>query len=79
MLLLRRLVPTRAQLTDGVAALDGVGGVMQRREAGVGPAALELDKQSFLGRAGEVARAFERAVGATGTLFLLKDVKMPSC
>lgn len=50
---------------------------MQRREAGVGPAALELHKQCFLGRAGEVARAFERAVGATGTLFLLKEVKTP--
>lgn len=45
---------------------------MQGREAGVGPAALELHEQSFLGGAGEVARAFERAVGATGTLFLLK-------
>lgn len=62
-------------LTNGVAALDGVGRVMQRREAGVGPAALELYKQSFLGRAGEVARALEGAVGAAGTLFLLKDSK----
>lgn len=51
---------------------------MQGREAGVGPAALELHKQSFLGGAGEVARAFEGAVGAAGTLFLLKDVKTPS-
>lgn len=67
-----------SQLTDGVAALDGVGGVMQGREAGVGPAALELNKQSFLGGTGEVARAFEGAVGATGTLFLLKEVKVSS-
>lgn len=51
---------------------------MQGREAGVGPAALELNKQSFLGGAGEVARAFEGAVGATGTLFLLKEVKVSS-
>lgn len=77
--MLCRLVQAGAQLTDGVAALNGVGGVMQRWEAGVGPAALELHKQGFLGRAGEVARPFEGAVGATGALFLLKGVKMLSC
>lgn len=46
---------------------------MQRREAGVGPAALELHEQGFFGRAGEVARTFEGAVGAARTLFLLEE------
>ena len=59
-------------LTDGVAPLYGVGGVVQGREAGVGPAALELHKQGFFGWAGEVPRAFEGAVSATRTLFFLK-------
>ena len=58
-------------LTDGVAALDGVGGVVQRGEAGVGPAALELDKQGLLRWAGEVARSLEGAVRAAHTLLLL--------
>ena len=61
----------RRRLTDGVAALDGVGGVMQRGEARVGPAALELDEQGLLGRAGEVARALERAICAAHTFLLL--------
>lgn len=46
---------------------------MQRREAGVRPAALELHEQGFFGRAGEVARTFEGAIGATRTLFLLEE------
>ncbi len=46
---------------------------MQGWEAGVGPAALELHKQGFFGRAGEVPRAFEGAVSATRTLFLLEE------
>lgn len=59
--------------TDGVAALYRVGRVVQGREAGVWPAALELHKQGFLGGAGEVARSFEGAVCAAGTLFFLEQ------
>lgn len=51
---------------------------MQRREAGVGPAALELHEQGFFGRAGEVPRTFEGAVSATRTLFLLEEKKSRS-
>jgi len=58
-------------LTDGVASLDGVGGVVQRGEAGVGPATLELDEQGLLGRAGEVASPLEGAVRAAHTLLFL--------
>lgn len=46
---------------------------MQGRETGVGPAALELHKQGFFGRAGEVPRTFEGAVSAARTLFLLEE------
>lgn len=52
---------------------------MQGREAGVGPAALELHKQGFFGWAGEVPHTFEGAVSATRALFLLEDkVKITS-
>ena len=44
---------------------------MQRGEAGVGPAALELDEQGLLGGAGEVSRALEGPVGTPHALFLL--------
>lgn len=46
---------------------------MQGWEAGVGPAAFELHKESFFGWAGEVPRTFEGAVSATRALFLLED------
>lgn len=48
---------------------------MQRREAGVGPAALELHEQGFFGWAGEVTRTLEGAVSATRALFLLEEKK----
>ena len=67
----------RGPLTDGVAALDGVGGVVQRGEAGVWPAALELDEQCLLGGAGEVSRALEGPVGTAHTLLLLGEKKGP--
>lgn len=46
---------------------------MQGREAGVGPAALELNEQCLFGGAGEVARTFEGAVSAAGALFFLEE------
>ena len=51
---------------------------MQGRESGVGPAALELDKQSFFGWAGEVPRTFEGTISATSALILLEEVEMTS-
>ena len=65
-------------LTDRVAALDGVGGVVQRGEPGVWPAALELDEQGLLGGAGEVARALEGPVGTAHTLLLLGAGRNPT-
>ena len=49
---------------------------MERGEARVRPATLELDKQCFLGRAAEVTSALKGAVRAANTLFFLEPMKM---
>lgn len=67
-------------LTDRVAPLYGVGGMVQGWEAGVRPATFQFHKQSFFGWAGEVASPLEGAIGATRTLFFLREeIQIDKC
>lgn len=47
---------------------------MQGWETGVRAAALQLHKQSFFGRTGEVPSTFEGPIGAPRALILLEDM-----